>query len=73
VKGDNMISGQNGNVIETTLGKLIETISDVAFEYADDSDEAYRLARLVLMEILKDASRRSETFNRRFPTVKYLQ
>jgi hypothetical protein len=72
VKGDSMKSGQNGNRIDTTLGKLIATISDVAFEYSDDSEDAYQLAHLVLMEILKDASLTRETFTRRFSTVKYL-
>jgi hypothetical protein len=38
----------NGNRIGTTLGKLIATISDVAFEYSDDYKEAYDLTRLVV-------------------------
>ncbi len=67
-----MKSSQNGNRIDTTLGKLIATISDVAFEYSDDSDEAYHLAHMVLMEILKDASFTSDTFSRHSATVKYL-
>ena len=40
------------NRIDTTLGDLIATISDVAFEYSADTNEAYILTRLVLMEIL---------------------
>ena len=53
--------------IDTTLGELIATISDVAFEYSDDRKEAYDLARLVLAKILKGASLRSEIVDRRFP------
>ena len=49
---------RNGHRIDTTLGELIATISDVAFEYSDDTREAYHLSHLVLMEILKRASRR---------------
>ncbi|MGH7797589.1 MAG: hypothetical protein ACREQ2_22245 [Candidatus Binatia bacterium] len=46
----------NDRRIHTTLGELIATISDVAFEYAADTEEAYEIARLVLVKILKDAS-----------------
>lgn len=42
--------------LETTLGELIEAVSEVAFEYSDDTKEAYRLARVALVEILKSAS-----------------
>jgi hypothetical protein len=51
-----MKSSQNGNRIDTTLGELIATISDIAFETSSDAKEAYELARMVLVEILKDAS-----------------
>lgn len=44
----------SGNRIDTTLGDLIAVISDIAFEYTDDTDDAYRLAGLVLAEILKN-------------------
>jgi hypothetical protein len=50
----------NGNRIDTTLGDLIAAISDVAFEYSADAKEAYRLTRLVLMEILPDACPRGD-------------
>jgi len=49
---------RNGHRIATTLGELIATISDVAFEYSDDTKEAYHLSRLVLVQILKRASKR---------------
>ena len=63
---------RNGHRIGTTLGELIAMISDVAFEYSDDTKEAYRLSRLVLVEILKGASLRSETVDRHFSASKYL-
>ena len=56
-----------GNRIDTTLGDLIATISDVAFEYCADTKEAYHLARLVLAKILKNASLRGEIIVRPFP------
>ena len=61
-----MKSSHNGNRIDTTLGELIATISDVAFENSDDAKEAYDLTRLVLVEILKNASLRGEIINRPF-------
>jgi hypothetical protein len=42
--------------INTTLGELIAAASEVAFEYSDNDKEAYRLARLALVEMLKKAS-----------------
>jgi hypothetical protein len=63
---------RNDHRIDTTLGELIATISDVAFEYSDDTKEAYDLTRLVLVEILKNASLRSEIVDRHFSTSKYL-
>lgn len=46
---------------ETTLRELIATISDVAFEYAADTEEAYEIGCLVLVRILKDASLKKGT------------
>ena len=60
----------NENRIDTTLGELIATVSEEAFEYSDDTKEAYNIARLVLVEILKSASPRSE--DRGFSGTKYL-
>ena len=48
------------NRINTTLGELIATVSEFAFEYSADTREAYDLARLVLVELLKGASPGSE-------------
>jgi hypothetical protein len=42
--------------LETTLGDLIAAASEVAFEYSDNDKEAYELARLALIEILRKAS-----------------
>ena len=46
----------NSKRLETTLGDLIAAASEVAFEYSDSEKQAYRLARLALIEILKKAS-----------------
>jgi hypothetical protein len=43
-------------ILNTTLGELIAAASEVAFEYSDNDKEAYRMARLALIEILKNAS-----------------
>jgi hypothetical protein len=58
---------RNDHKIDTTLGELMATISDVAFEYSDDTQEAYDLARLVLVEILKGASLSGEIVDGHFP------
>ena len=42
--------------LETTLGDLIAAASEVAFEYSNNDREAYKLARLALIEILKKTS-----------------
>jgi hypothetical protein len=42
--------------LDTTLGDLIAAASEVAFEYSDNDQEAYQLARSALIEILKKAS-----------------
>jgi hypothetical protein len=42
--------------LDTTLGDLIAAASEVAFEYSDNDKEAYHLARLALIEILRNAS-----------------
>jgi hypothetical protein len=45
----------NTKVLNTTLGELIAAASEVAFEYSDNDKDAYRLARLALIELLKNA------------------
>lgn len=44
--------------LETTLGDLIAAASEVAFEYSDNDKEAYNLARLALVEMLRKTSHR---------------
>src|SRR5438034_5863597 len=50
------IMAHNIKKLDTTLGDLIAAASEVAFEYSDNDKEAYRLARLALIEILRNAS-----------------
>jgi hypothetical protein len=53
-------ANRSENRIDTTLGELIAAVSECAFEYSTDTREAYDLARLVLVELLKSASPKSE-------------
>ncbi len=39
--------------LETTLGDLIAAASEVAFEYSENDQDAYLLAQLALVEMLK--------------------
>jgi urease gamma subunit len=41
---------KNKRRIHITLGELVATISDIAFEYAADGEEAYEIARRVLVK-----------------------
>jgi hypothetical protein len=50
------MNSRSAKRIDTTLGELIAAASEVAFEYSDNEGEAYRLARLALIEMLKKAS-----------------
>jgi hypothetical protein len=43
--------------IETTLGNLIAAAGEVAFEYSNNDVEAYNMAQLALVEILRKTSR----------------
>lgn len=45
----------NRNRINTTVGDLIAAITDAALECTDNTKDAYRLASVVLVEILKNA------------------
>ena len=62
---------RNDRRINSTMGELIAAISEVAFENSADTKEAYTLAGLVLVEILKRASFRSEIVERRFSMSQY--
>jgi hypothetical protein len=65
-------TNRSDNRINTTLGELIATVSEFAFEYSADTTEAYDLARLVLVELLKGASPESEISDRHFPKTMLL-
>ena len=39
--------------IETTLGDLIAAASEVAFEYSENDRDAYSLAQIALVEMLR--------------------
>ena len=65
-------TSRSDNRINTPLGELIAIVSEFAFDYSADSSEAYDLARLVLVELLKGASPGSETLDRHFPETMLL-
>ena len=56
--------------VDTTLKDLVATISDVAFEHAAEPEEAYEIARLVLLRILKDASLKRKWLTGQFSAAK---
>ena len=62
-----METNRSDNRINTTLGELIATVSELAFEYSADTREAYDLSRLVLVELLKKVSFGSESIGRYVP------
>ena len=51
--------------IETTLGDLIAAASEVAFEYSENDKDAYSLAQLALIEMLRKTARPAD-LNREF-------
>ena len=42
--------------LDTTLGELIAAASEVAFEYSENDRDAYTLAQLALIEMLRKTS-----------------
>ena len=50
------MNSRSAKRIDTTLGELIAAASEVAFEYSNNDKDAYQLARLALIEMLKKAS-----------------
>jgi hypothetical protein len=50
------MENQKSKRFDTTLGDLIAAASEVAFEYSNNEQDAYRLARLAIVEMLKKAS-----------------
>jgi len=63
-----MTGNRTNHKTDNNLKELVATISDVAFEYATDSEEAYEIACLVLLRILKDTSLEREIGYRRVST-----
>ena len=61
-----MNTNRSDNRINTSLGELIATVSEFAFDYSADTREAYDLARLILVELLKGVSSESEIIDRHF-------
>ena len=65
----------NTKVLNTTLGELIAAASEVAFEYSDNDKDAYQMARLALIEILRKTSYPAvldEVFEQSLQGKKYL-
>ena len=48
----------NSYRLETTLNDLIAAASEVAVEYSDNDKEAYALAQLALIEMVRHTGRR---------------
>lgn len=46
----------NNKRIHTDLGELIAAAGEVAFEFSNNDKEAYNMARLALVEILRKVS-----------------
>jgi hypothetical protein len=42
--------------IDTSLGDLIAAASEIAFEYSNNDKDAYNLAQLALLEMIKNSS-----------------
>lgn len=61
-----MKTNRSDNRINTTLAELMATVSGFAFEYSADKREAYDLARVVLVELLKGASPGGQIIDRYF-------
>ena len=52
------MENNNSHRLETTLGDLIAAASEVAFEYSENDKEAYSLAQLALVEMLRKTTHR---------------
>lgn len=55
-----MDARRESEFVVTTLGELIEALSDAALELCDDRRRAYLLASVALEEILKGSGLREE-------------
>ena len=58
----------NSYRLETTLGDLIAAASEVAFEYSENDKEAYSLAQLALVEMLRKTTHRVD-LNKEFESL----
>ena len=63
------MTSRSAKRIDTTLGELIAAASEVAFEYSENERDAYRLARLALIEMLKKASHPMDVDEEMFNTM----
>lgn len=59
-----MMRFPSDTMIETTLGELIAVVSEVAFETADNAEEAYSIAAVVVADLL------NSEVNDSFPAIK---
>jgi len=53
----------NNYRLETTLGDLIAAAGQVAFEYSENDKEAYRLAQLALVEMIRRTTQHVDLIN----------
>ena len=58
----------NSYRLETTLGDLIAAASEVAFEYSENDKDAYSLAQLALIEMLRKTTHRVD-LNKEFENL----
>jgi hypothetical protein len=61
--------------IDTTLGELIAAASEVAFEYSTNDRDAYKLAQVALIEILRKSAHSidfDDDFENALPNKSYL-
>jgi hypothetical protein len=60
--------------IEKSLEELIAAAGELAFQYSENGEQAVRIARQALIELLKNASRpKDEEIAWNYPTSNYLQ
>ena len=61
---ESRLSQNNGQSVQTTVGELIEALTQVAMEAGNSEAEGYRLASLALADLMKQRqalARRNET------------
>jgi hypothetical protein len=50
----------NNSKFETTLADLVAAAGEMAFEFSDNDKDGYLLARLALIEMLKNSASRTD-------------